>query len=91
MTSMVSCIIFIIGLSAAMPGIMRKTSEKEFSYSKMTASIFNSSSHLGYIIIGLVAFVLGICFTIVCLRVRVYIKNEKEKQSKREDDNNRTV
>ena len=34
------------------------------------ASIFHNSAALGYIIIGLLAFLLGVCVTVLCFRLR---------------------
>ena len=37
---------------------------------EMAASMFGGSAALGYIVIGLLAFVLGVCVTILCFRLR---------------------
>ena len=53
----------------------------------MRASIFADSPFLGYVIVGLVAFILGISFTIFCFRLKRW--NDEEKTMKRENDDDR--
>ena len=62
-------ILFIAGLSFFMPGIAGQISTDGYSHYGMTASIFHNSSALSYIIIGLVAFLLGVCVTILGARI----------------------
>lgn len=76
-TAVAASLLFIAGLSALMPGIASQIST-DYSHYGMTASIFHNSSALSYIIIGLVAFILGVCVTI--LGVRIHHLN-KEQQS----------
>ena len=47
----------------------------------MSASIFSGSGYLGYIVIGIVAFLLGCAVTVFCFRLR---KWQKDKEN--EDD-----
>ena len=42
------------------------------------ASIFGGSAVAGYIIIGLLAFVLGVCVTILCFKLKAFQKKDKE-------------
>ena len=46
----------------------------------MSASIFGDSSVLGYIVIAIIAFLLGIAVTIFCFRLRKWLE-EKDKQN----------
>lgn len=77
-SAVAASILLIAGLSAFMPGIAGQISTDSYSHYGMTASIFHNSNALSYIIIGLVAFILGVCVTI--LGVRVHQLN-KEQQS----------
>lgn len=42
------------------------------------ATILGGNAAIGYIVIGLLAFVLGICVTILCFRIR-QLNNEEER------------
>ena len=53
----------------------------------MRGSIFSGSGALGYIIVGLLAFILGIAVTVFCFRLKKW--QEDEKDSKQEDTDDR--
>ena len=65
-----ACAAIIVGLSLAIPKVAAGFSEGGFEYSGLTASIFKSGSALGYILMGVLAFVLGVCVTILCYRLK---------------------
>lgn len=44
--------------------------------------MFGGSATLGYIVIGLLAFVLGVCVTILCFRIRLLNKEEQTEEQK---------
>lgn len=69
-SSVAACLALIVCLSFAMPGIMGRLAEWSYGAYGAAASIFTGSSTLGYIIIGLLAFVLGIFVTILCFKLR---------------------
>ena len=48
------------------------------------ASIFHSGAALGYIVIGLLAFLLGVCVTILCFRLRQM--NHEDRQDKESEN-----
>ena len=65
-----ACLALIVGCALAMPdmaGRIRPGGEAGF---EMAASMFGGSAALGYIVIGLLAFLLGVCVTILCFRLR---------------------
>jgi len=66
-----------IGASLAMPGIAANIQTGNYSGFETAASIFHGGAALGYIVIGLLAFLLGVCVTVLCFRLR---------QMSREDD-----
>ncbi len=74
-----ACLVLLIGASLAMPGIAANIRTGDYSGFETAASIFHSGVALGYIVIGLLAFLLGVCVTVLCFRLR---------QMKREDDQN---
>ena len=64
-----ACLALLIGASLAMPGIAAHIQTGDYSGFETTASIFHSGAALGYIVIGLLAFLLGVCVTILCFRL----------------------
>ena len=74
------CLVLLVGTSFAMPGIAASIQTGDYSGFETAASIFHSGAALGYIIIGLLAFLLGACVTVLCFRLR---------QMNREDDQNK--
>ena len=60
-------LIVLVGLS--MPGIVEKTQTLTLDQG-MSASVFSSSSILGFVAIGIMAFALGITVTILCFRLK---------------------
>lgn len=59
----------IVGLAGFMPDALR-TAEDGYADFETAGSIFSTSPALGYIAIGLLAFALGVCVTILCFRIR---------------------
>ena len=79
-SAVAACLALLIGTSLAMPGIAANIQTGDYSGFETTASIFHSGAALGYIVIGLLAFLLGVCVTVLCFRLR---------QMNREDDQNK--
>ena len=65
-----ACLALLIGASLAMPGIAARIQINDYSGFETAASIFHGGAALGYIVIGLFAFLLGVCVTILCFRLR---------------------
>ena len=72
-----TCLLFIVGLSVAMPGIMADMPESKYAYYGGAASIFDDSGGFGYVIIALLAFVLGVSVTILGYLFR--FKNQRNR------------
>lgn len=70
LSSAAVCILIIIGLASAIPGLTAELPIDIQSYSDFTASIFNISGSFGYLLIGILAFALGVCLTILCYRLQ---------------------
>ena len=75
-----ACLALIAGASLAMPSIAARIQTGDYSGFETAASIFHGGAALGYIVIGLLAFLLGVCVTVLCFRLR---------QMNREDDQNK--
>ena len=72
-----ACLAVIVGISLSMPGIVGT-----FSGFETAATMLGGSAALGYIVIGLLAFVLGVCVTILCFRVRLLNREEQPDEQK---------
>ena len=79
-SAVAACLALLIGASLAMPGIAAKIQSGDYSGFETAASIFHGGAALGYIVIGLLTFLLGVCVTVLCFRLR---------QISREDDQNK--
>ena len=69
-SAVVACLVLLIGESLAMPGIAANIQTGDYSGFETAASIFHGGAALGYIVIGLLAFLLGVCVTVLCFRIR---------------------
>ena len=69
-SAVAACLVLLIGASFVMPGIAANIQTGDYSGFETAASIFHSGAALGYIIIGLLAFLLGVCVTVLCFRLR---------------------
>ncbi|MFR1457047.1 MAG: DUF4179 domain-containing protein [Oscillibacter sp.] len=78
-SAVAACLALLIGASLAMPGIAANIQTGDYSGFETAASIFHGGAALGYIVIGLLAFLLGVCVTVLCFWLR---------QMNREDDQN---
>ena len=69
-SAVAACLALLIGASLAMPGIATSIQTGDYSGFETAASIFHGGAALGYIVIGLLAFLLGVCVTVLCFRLR---------------------
>ncbi len=76
-TSIVSSLLIIVTLSLSMPYLTTTTDGYLLLNNANTGTFFSNSSSLGYIMIGLIAFILGIIVTLICYK----IKNDNERNS----------
>ncbi len=63
------CLAAVIALAALMPGLTASITP-EAAADSMRASIFAGSRALGYIVIAVVAFLLGAAVTVFCFRLK---------------------
>ena len=84
-SAVAACLVLIVGLSLFMPGIAGQLRPGGYSDYEMVASMFGENGALGYIIIGLLAFLLGVCVTILCFRIRLLNREEQSMEDKKED------
>ena len=84
-SAVAACLALLIGASLAMPGIAANIQTGDYSGFEMTASIFHGGAALGYIVIGLLAFLLGVCVTVLCFRLRQMNREDGQDREKRGD------
>ena len=87
--SIASCLVLIVCLSAIVPSMVSgMVSDMSADY-QTTASIFSNSTFLGYIVVGLISFILGICVTILCFRIRLMQRDIQTTHMEQEDADGR--
>ena len=79
-SAVAACLALLIGASLAMPGIAASIQTGDYSGFETAASMYGGGAALGYIVVGILAFLLGVCATVLCFRLR---------QMNREDDQNK--
>ena len=65
-----------------MPGIIGRVEPGTSSGFETAATILGGSTALGYMVIGLLAFILGVCVTVLCFRIRQLDKEEQTEEQK---------
>ncbi|HPX92704.1 MAG TPA: DUF4179 domain-containing protein [Bacillota bacterium] len=66
----------VTGLSFLIPSLKAGSPAADYNHPGATASVFDVNNRLGYVLIGVLAFALGVVITILCYRIRM--KNKKE-------------
>ena len=77
-----ACLVLIVGIGIAMPGIMEGLSGEDYANSGMMASIFYKGNAFGYVLVGLLSFALGVCLTILCF----FLQPRRRKNEREHDD-----
>ena len=83
-SAVAACLVLLIGASLAMPGIAASIQTGDYSGFETAASIFQSCAALGYIVIGSLAFLLGVCVTVLCFRLRQMNREDAQDQESEE-------
>ena len=63
-----------------MPSVTARFSGADY-YGGMTASLFTGES-LGYLLVGLLAFALGVCVTVLCVRLHERERDEGSEEER---------
>ena len=77
-SAVAACLVLLIAASLAMPGIAAHIQTGDYSGFETAASIFHGGAALGYIVIGLLAFLLGVCVTVLCFRLRQMSREDEQ-------------
>ena len=83
-SAVAACFALLIGASFAMPGIAASIQAGDYAGFETAASMYGGGAALGYIVIGLLAFLLGVCVTVLCFRLRQM--NREDGQDKESED-----
>ena len=83
-SAVAACLALLIGASLAMPGIAASIQTGDYAGFETAASMYGGGAVLGYIVIGLLAFLLGVCVTVLCFRLR-QMSREDGRDRKSED------
>ena len=75
-----ACLAVIVGVSFVMPGIVGQITPGTSSGFETAATILGGGTALGYMVIGLLSFLLGVCVTILCFRVHLLDKEDQAEQ-----------
>ncbi len=69
----------VIMMALMMPKVLPET---ELNPVTMQASVFSGSRSLGYIVVGVLAFMLGAGVTLLCLKLRQYFVKQEDKHDR---------
>ena len=81
----VACLAVIVGVSLSMPDIVSRIEMGTASNFETTATMLGGSSALGYIVVGLLTFVLGVGVTVLCFRIRLLNEEERAEEQRRDN------
>ena len=84
MICMAACLILVVGIGSFMPGLVVGIPGGEVHHSSGAASLVGSHAALGYILMGLMAFLLGACVTV--LLYRLHRRNEQKQRENPDDE-----
>ena len=81
-----ACLVLIVGVSFAMPGMVAGIRPGDYAGYETAASMYGGGAALGYIVIGLLSFVLGVCVTVLCFRLRQMNREDSQDDQDREGE-----
>ena len=81
-SAVAACLALLIGASLTMPGIATSIQTGNYAGFETAASMYGGGAALGYIVIGLLAFLLGVCVTVLCFQLRqINWEDDQDKKS----------
>ena len=78
------CLLLVAGIGSLMPGLTAGIPGGEAHHASGAASLVGSHAALGYILMGLMAFLLGVFVTVLLYRLRR--RSEREQRENPEDE-----
>lgn len=82
LAAVAACLAIVVSVSTAMPHIIAGLSGGAYGNRGIMASIFYRGKALGYVLVGLLSFSLGVCLTILC-----FLLQPQRQKSKGEHEN----
>ena len=79
--TLAACLLLVAGFAALMPQLMSRRAEGGVIHASGAASLIGDNAALGYILMGLLAFLLGVCVTVLLYRLR-----RRAERRRREDE-----
>ena len=79
-----ACLILIVGIGSFLPGLTVGIPGGDIHHASGAASLVGSHAALGYILMGLMAFLLGVCVTV--LLYRLHRRNARKQQENANDE-----
>ena len=79
-----ACLILVVGVGSFMPGLAAGIPGGEVHHASGAASLVGSHAALGYILMGFMAFLLGVCVTM--LLYRLHRRNERKQRENWDDE-----
>ena len=83
-SAVAACLALLIGAALAMPGIAANIQTGDYVGFETAASMYGGGAALGYIVIGLLAFLLGACVTVLCFRLRQMNREDGQNEESEE-------
>jgi len=84
-SSFAACLLLLAGLSFVMPGVINSMSDNKYANFGMAASIFGGSNFLGFVLIGFLAFALGVSVTILSYKIKLINQLDQEATEGKDD------
>ena len=84
MICMAACLILVVGIGSFMPGLTAGIPGGEVHHASGAASLVGSHAALGYILMGFMDFLLGVCVTM--LLYRLHRRNERKQRENWDDE-----
>ena len=78
---MAACLLLLACTGALMPELMAHAADGSVIHASGAASLIGDHAALGYILMGLLAFLLGVCVTVLLYRLR-----RRDERRRREDE-----
>ena len=83
-SAVAACLALLIGAALAMPGIAANIQTGDYVGFETAASMYGGGAALGYIVIGILAFLLGACVTVLCFRLRQMNREDGQNEESEE-------
>lgn len=72
-----ACLALVISIGLCMPGMMEQTASGSVAHTSGAASLIANQSQLGYIVVGIISFLLGSVTTVLLYQIKE--RNQKKR------------